>query len=175
MENLYKNNSDNTARFVLGSKGDKPLFAIGLNPSTADEKKSDPTMRKVEGFAKKNGFDSVVMLNLYPLRATNPHGLPKETECDEELLTQNVQEIAMVVPNHATILVCWGNNISMRKYLRRSLSLIAKELENKNCTYVAIGLTVCQDPKHPLYTTCEKFIDFDFKNYIEVLNFHLNH
>ena len=168
---MYINNSDNTARFVLGKKGEKPLFAIGLNPSTADDENSDPTMRKIEGFANENGFDSVIMLNLYPLRATNPHALPKATECDEELLIRNVQEISKVVPNNATILVCWGSNINTRTYLRRSLSLIAKELETKNCNYVAIALTVCEDPKHPSRIAYKKFIEFDFSNYVQHLNF----
>lgn len=45
----YKINSNNTCRFVLGSSGQKPLFVIGLNPSTADDKKPDRTIRRVIG------------------------------------------------------------------------------------------------------------------------------
>lgn len=36
MEWIYKNTSDNKSRFVLGTKGDKPLICFGINPSTAE-------------------------------------------------------------------------------------------------------------------------------------------
>jgi len=168
---LYHNNSDNTARFVLGKRSGKPLYAIALNPSTADNIKSDATVRKLIDFTKKNDFESFVLFNLYPLRATNPHELPKETECNEALLTQNIKIIAEQTPNNATILACWGNNINMRKYLRRSISLIAKELENKNCNWVSAGLTVCENPVHLARAAYRPFIKFDFSNYVQHLNF----
>lgn len=53
-------------RYVLSKPGKNVLFVIGVNPSTANEEKPDPTMRKVIGFAEVNGFDGFVMLNLYP-------------------------------------------------------------------------------------------------------------
>lgn len=83
----YKINSNNTYRFVLGSSGQKPLFVIGLNPSTADDKKPDKTIRRVMGFAEGNGFDSFVMMNLYPQRATKPTDLEKQL--DLEILNKN--------------------------------------------------------------------------------------
>jgi len=167
---LYCNNSDNTARFVLGKRSDKPLYAIALNPSTADDVTPDATVRKLMKFAEENGFNSFVLFNLYPLRATKPHALPKDMECDEMLLTQNIEKIAKLIPNDAIILACWGSNINIRKYLRRSLSLIAKELENKNCNWVAAGLTVCEDPVHLARAAYGEFIKFDFDNYVQHLN-----
>jgi len=35
--NLYKNNQDNTARYVLGNPLDKPLITLGLNPSEVEQ------------------------------------------------------------------------------------------------------------------------------------------
>ena len=38
---IYIHNADNTVRYVLGTKGEKPLFCLGINPSTATPEKAD--------------------------------------------------------------------------------------------------------------------------------------
>ena len=58
-----------THRYVLASRCVKTLVVIGVNPSTANEKYPDPTVRKVIGFAKLNNYDGFVMLNLYAQRS----------------------------------------------------------------------------------------------------------
>lgn len=75
---IYEIDELNKYRFALGSISEKTLFVFGINPSTADDKEPDPTIRKVMGFAKENGYTSFVMFNLYPQRATNPNDLPQE-------------------------------------------------------------------------------------------------
>ncbi|GHX72979.1 hypothetical protein VCSRO16_3593 [Vibrio cholerae] len=50
---------------------DKPFaMFIGLNPSTADEKNDDPTLRRCINFAKSWGYGGVCMANLFAFRAT---------------------------------------------------------------------------------------------------------
>ena len=53
---IYKVNDDNSLRFVLGTKGLKPLIVLGLNPSTADDCKPDLTISKIIGFANRNNM-----------------------------------------------------------------------------------------------------------------------
>jgi hypothetical protein len=48
------------------------LALIGSNPSTADENKDDPTIRKEVGFAARLGFGGIIKLNVGAYRATNP-------------------------------------------------------------------------------------------------------
>ena len=49
---------------------DKPLVLfIGLNPSTADEKEDDPTIRRCINFAKQWGYGGLIMGNLFAFRA----------------------------------------------------------------------------------------------------------
>jgi len=55
---------ERTHRYVLASRCTKPLAVIGVNPSTANEKYPDPTVRKVIGFAKLNNYVGFVVLNL---------------------------------------------------------------------------------------------------------------
>ena len=45
---------------------------ILLNPSTADASVPDPTLKKCIGFAKRWGFGSVVVRNLFCLRTPKP-------------------------------------------------------------------------------------------------------
>jgi len=72
---IYERTADNSARFVLGTVGVNPLVCVGVNPSTAAPGDPDRTVSKVMGFAARNGFDSWVMLNLYPQRSIDPKGM----------------------------------------------------------------------------------------------------
>src|SRR5436190_24052676 len=48
------------------------LQVIGLNPSTADEVKNDPTVARCVDFVSRWHFSWMCMTNLFGLRATNP-------------------------------------------------------------------------------------------------------
>jgi len=55
---------------------DKPLIMfIGLNPSTANETDSDPTIRSVGRIAKSNDYGGFYMMNCFPYISTDPKGL----------------------------------------------------------------------------------------------------
>ena len=66
-----------TERYALIQEGKRDIFIIGLNPSTADETKPDPTMRRTMQIAEFNGYDGFIMLNLYPQRSTKPKDLAR--------------------------------------------------------------------------------------------------
>ena len=75
-------------RYVLGRVGRHPLVCIGINPSTAQPGALDPTLKSVERLANANGFDSWIMFNVYPQRATDPNDMdrvPDRALCDETL------------------------------------------------------------------------------------------
>ncbi len=62
-------------RYALRRVWDPSLACCGwvmLNPSTADAREDDPTIRKCVGFAHRWGFGSIFVANLYAYRATNP-------------------------------------------------------------------------------------------------------
>lgn len=149
---IVKMVGDEHVRYSLTNKGDNTLIVFGINPSTADKNKPDPTMRRVMGFAERYGFDSFVMLNVYPLRATNPAALPQE--CDAAIHTANIREIVSVVSSHpeASILLAYSGNINSRKYLRPCLRDIIDALKPYNPKYFQIGTALNRDgsPKHPL-------------------------
>lgn len=69
---LFVPNTYTEYRYILGTRGKKPLICVGINPSTARPGALDPTLKSVERIARNNGFDSFIMFNVYAQRATSP-------------------------------------------------------------------------------------------------------
>lgn len=87
----YKINEDNTYRFILGTKGKNPLVVFGINPSTAEPNNLDRTLIQVRNRSIKYGFDSWIMFNIYPQRATDPNLL--DLILNNEMHKTNLKEI----------------------------------------------------------------------------------
>lgn len=158
---------EKTHRYVLASRCAKPLVVIGVNPSTANEKYPDPTVRKVMGFAELNNYDGFVMLNLYAQRSTNFKGVHNKR--DEILHQNNLDAIREFFKTYAEldVLVAWGNLISKRNYLLdcfRDIANVLQEQERK-ISWKQIGeLTKSGHPRHPLYARYDfglKIFDID--------------
>ncbi|HHV33596.1 MAG TPA: DUF1643 domain-containing protein [Acholeplasma sp.] len=87
--------SDESSRYLIKTKGTKPLICLGLNPSVANDTQSDLTILRVETYAEINDYDSIAMINLYPLRSTNPNNLPLEK--DDEIYIKNLSTIKNLI------------------------------------------------------------------------------
>ena len=75
MRSIYIKNNKKNVRYALGEinkKGGRTLLCLGVNPSTAIPGNLDNTLKNVVKISKFNGYDSWIMLNVYPLRETNP-------------------------------------------------------------------------------------------------------
>ena len=138
-------NNDVHKRFILGKSGKKELLAIGLNPSTANESSLDPTSRNIQTIANNNGFDGWWLVNLYPLRTSNPKKLPKIA--DKELMMKNQKFIEKLIIdpkyNICKVLCCWGNNIENHLYLEEQARIIKNKID-KQLYY--IGKTMNGNP-----------------------------
>lgn len=167
MYDLYECNHTDTARFILGKNGEKKLFVIGLNPSTANKEESDTTVAKVEKVARNSGFDGFVMSNLYPLRSTDPNGLP--TEVDPELFQLNIDKIIAIAQNEISPVfwAAWGGDIMLRPYLADALRTLGQTVEALNGQWVNYGeLRKDGHPKHPSRLAYAwKFTPFDINAY----------
>ena len=82
-------------RYILGTRGVRPLICIGVNPSTAAPDDLDPTLQSVQRIALANGFDSFVMFNVYAQRATRPADM--ERELNPALHRENMAAFAWVL------------------------------------------------------------------------------
>lgn len=115
---------DKNYRYVLGQIKKNPLIVIGLNPSTATPSLPDRTYCKILTIAnnKKNGFDSIIIFNLYPFITKNPKELPQD--CDRKVRKHNLKIIKDITSqmNNLTVLCAWCGSrkekISKRKHTR---------------------------------------------------------
>lgn len=151
-------------------KGRKRFFCFGINPSTATPDKLDPTVRKVQSIAKHNGYDSFMMLNVYPKRDTNFENL-EETINDAAHL-KNVDIIKEIISAYSAldIWVAFGDHIYDRKYLSVCFKDIYSKLPQKNIRWFATSVNKSGAPKHPLYQkNTAKLVDFNMTDYIETL------
>lgn len=79
---IFSDNARNH-RFALWRVWDKTLdnlFFIGLNPSTAEHYRDDPTIRRLIGFAKAWGFGGLFAGNLFNLVPGGLRPGPEEPE-----------------------------------------------------------------------------------------------
>ena len=164
----YVHNGDNTARYLLGTQGQRTLVCFGINTSTAEPNKLDPTVTKVRNIALRNGYDSFMMMNVYPQRATDPndlHGLS-----DPQMKADNEHHIAHFI-NGGTydIVAAWGNLIDKRPYLYPNLQAIAQLPELAQCNWFHLGtLTKGGHPRHPLYLRLDVSLNsFDITAYTQ--------
>ena len=83
------------------------VMFVGLNPSTADEKDDDPTIRRCIGFCKSWGFGGLYMLNLFALRSTDPKLLKSHTD---PVGADNNRALSMYAEASAWVIAAWGTH-----------------------------------------------------------------
>ncbi|QNA46471.1 DUF1643 domain-containing protein [Lacibacter sediminis] len=166
---LYEINADNSARYLLGTVGKKPLICFGINPSTAEPNKLDSTLRSVERLCISNGHDSWFMLNIYPQRATNPDGL--HHDLDLNLHQNNLKIIKSLFEDSSQRIIwaAWGTLIEKRPYLIHCLADILKCTPTFNTNWITIGnISKKGHPHHPLYlSSANKPKPFDIHKYVK--------
>lgn len=118
---------------------------VGLNPSTADATKDDPTIRRCVGFARRWGFDRLKMVNLYAYRATDPAELGDAAGAGINIVgPENDHVISVVFGGSDKIIAAWG---ALADDWR-----VAEFAETFGDWQVwALGLTQAGRPRHPLY------------------------
>ena len=105
---IYAPNFYSDYRYILGTRGKKPLICIGINPSTAKPDDLDNTLKSVERIALGNGFDSFIMFNVYAQRATDPDAM--EQVCNPLLHRENLEAFRYVLSISQTpaVWAAWG-------------------------------------------------------------------
>ncbi len=170
---IYIKNDDNSARFVLGEAGRRPLICFGINSSTAKppcsqsnpEENLDPTVKRVRR-CSQDGFDGWIMLNIYPQRATDPKRI--HTEKNGALHKRNLSEIKKIFCLYPSLKVwaAWGNLIEKRPFLMRFLKDIVAL--NPSIQWVCKGKTKKGHPRHPLFLKKGRaFESFDMEEYLK--------
>lgn len=116
------------------------VMFIGLNPSTADETKDDPTIRRCKAFAQAWGFGAMCMTNLFAWRDTDPNVMKKVSKPIGE---DNDKWLAEIASHAGIIIAAWGKH-GKHMYRANAVKLLIPTLhclrKNKDGS-----------PEHPLY------------------------
>ena len=165
---LYAPNFYSEYRYILGTRGPKPLICIGINPSTAQPDDLDNTLKSVQRIALGNGYDSFLMFNVYAQRATDPDAMEKV--CNPLLHRENMEAFRYVLSlsDSPAIWAAWGAVIEKRGYLKdcvRDMLDIGRKYGAQ--WYCAGASTKKGHPHHPLYLRKdEKLRPFDVEHYL---------
>ena len=165
---LYAPNFYSEYRYILGTRGQKPLICIGINPSTAQPDDLDNTLKSVQRIALGNGYDSFLMFNVYAQRATDPDAMEKV--CNPLLHRENMEAFRYVLSlsDSPAIWAAWGAVIEKRGYLKdclRDMLDIGRKYGVQ--WYCAGAITKKGHPHHPLYLRKdEKLRPFDVEHYL---------
>lgn len=149
---LYVPNVYSEYRYILGTRGVKPLICIGINPSTAAPDALDPTLQSAQRVALSNGYDSFLMFNVYAQRATQPDDM--ELTPNRALHQENRRAFAYLLSlsERPAVWAAWGNLIEKRTYLFDCMRDFASLGSERNARWFSAGpLLKSGNPHHPLY------------------------
>ncbi len=123
------------------------LLFIGLNPSRADGRYDDPTLRRLCRYARRWGFGGLEVLNLFAWVAPEPLLMRRASEPvgreNERWILRGLTEL----PPRAVLWLGWGNGGAWQSRDRWLL----RQLEERRCPAFALGRTAKGQPRHPLY------------------------
>lgn len=107
-----------------------------LNPSMADEKIDDPTIKKCVAYSKKFNHDELYVVNLFPQIQKKPN-FKKLKNCQTNKLV-----IEKTLKKIDTIYLAWGFNYKISNEITEII---------KNKKVFVLELSKNNTPKHPLY------------------------
>lgn len=115
----------------------------GVNPSTADERENDPTIRKDIGFSERQGFGGLLKLNAAAYRSTDPRKLRKVwNPIGDENSPQHLRRYFEQF-KATQFIACWGRNGS---YFSGQCAAILREFPEAMC----FGKNPDGTPRHTL-------------------------
>lgn len=131
---------------------------VMLNPSTADAERDDPTIRRCIGFALREGYGGLIVVNLFAWRAIKPAELGV---VDEPFGLGNERAIEQALwdahPARPLVVAAWGS-----KYPRKLAGLvemhgrgIAGHCSSIGRQIMCLGTTESGQPRHPLYLAAD--------------------
>ena len=143
---------DQQYRYLLSRRwgGGQKLLWIMLNPSTADGLVDDPTIRRCMGFAQREKFGGIEVVNLFALRCTQPEELLTHREPRGPENVHYVREALGRVGSLKIAICAWGS------FWSKGRRIPVEELaQDAGVDLVCLGLTKNGSPRHPLYLAAD--------------------
>ena len=166
---LYVPNTYGEYRYILGTRGERPLICVGVNPSTAGPDHLDPTLQSVRRIAGSNGYDSFLMGNVSAQRATRPDDLDRVP--DLRLQRENLRAFAYLLSlagEAPVVWAAWGAVAEKRPYLRDFIREMGETAAAFGARWCCAGARSRRGhPHHPLYLPAASVLEpFDLEAYL---------
>ncbi len=144
------------------SWGEGPILVfIGLNPSTADDIRDDPTTARCIAFARREGCGAIKLLNLYAFRTKDPaylrqlaampfnteHVVGPENDLGLRVSSSELLRSDGTVRAVYGVVAAWGAHPFARDRIARAIELVGYNGHELKC----LGTTKDGSPRHPLY------------------------
>lgn len=119
-----------------------------LNPSTATEQQNDPTVERCERRARAGGYGSLIVLNIFAYRATDPRDMKAVFDPIGKENNKFIELTLMLSRSESTDIVCgWGTHGSFMDREKQVFEMFRKY----RVVPKALDWTKHGHPKHPLY------------------------
>ena len=165
---LYVPNTYSEYRYILGTRGKKPLICVGINPSTAAPDALDPTLQSAQRIALANGYDSFLMFNVYAQRATRPDDMEHALNPALHAENRKAFRYLLSLSDQPAVWAAWGNIILKLDYLMDCMRDFAADGKAAGAKWYTAGpLLKSGQPHHPLYLKKDtQLLDFDIDAYL---------
>ena len=123
-----------------------PMVFVMLNPNLADATRDDPTIRRCIGFAQREGYGGIFVVNLFALRSPKPKELRR---AGDPVGPQNERwrrrAIKMAKERRTMIVGAWGAGGG------RPAKDFCEFAASSGLELMCLGRTKDGGPRHPLY------------------------
>ncbi len=124
--------------------GTRTLGLIGVNPSIADARRDDQTIRKGVGFAARLKCDWLYMLNICAFRATDV----RELKSARDPMGPSNRDCVLTILRRCDIVIAaWGRTLKLPNDAARAFASELLALPN----VMVLGFNDDGSPKHPLF------------------------
>jgi hypothetical protein len=128
----------------LWAEGLPRALFIMLNPSTADDKIDDPTIKALIRWCQHHSYGSFEVVNIFAVRSSDPIAI---YQIGDPIGPRNEAVIRRAVDRADIVICAWGAHLAARDHVHRLMTEISKVKEHVFC----LGITKLGAPRHPLY------------------------
>jgi hypothetical protein len=126
---------------------------VMLNPSTADDAQDDPTIRRCIRFSQDHGWQSMVVVNLFGARSTQPKALAGMVD---PVGPENDAAIRDAMSSSAAVVFAFGATTPSGVDVLGRWSVVQRLSHSLGYEPLCLGVTKNGWPRHPLYVAASQ-------------------
>lgn len=125
---------------------------VMCNPSTADAELDDPTIRRCKSFAARERAGTLIVVNLWPYRATDPEDLIAAHKNGIDITGgDDGREWLLWAIGTSRVVVAWGAVAAKVPGFAERVAMVVDGAHHLDADLWCLGQTKEGHPRHPLY------------------------